>query len=60
MAFILVDSLYADKVDGVLLKDFRESVHRAIRGNIPRMQGWFGDDMCASYSNVCTLHDTAD
>jgi hypothetical protein len=54
MAGILIDSLFADRLTPAIMQNLREAMHKATRGNIPRCQDWFGDDMCASYSNVST------
>lgn len=48
----MIDALFADRISSELMSRFRAAVHLAVRGNIPRVQGWYGDDMCPSYSNV--------
>jgi len=58
MSFVLIHSLFAERIPEDLLQTFQTSVYAGVRGNIKRNQGWYGDDMCASYSNVSQTNAT--
>lgn len=60
LALVMVEALFADKVEPDLRARLKAALHAACRGNARREIGYFGDNMHPSYTNpwilrcVCT------
>jgi hypothetical protein len=60
LAIVMVEALFSDRIEPELRERLKAALHAACVGNAPREIGYFGDNMCAAYSNpwmlraVCT------